>query len=53
LSANDCLAAANVKGGGGEKAILFFWQFVLLFVLPALVAFCHFVWAEHFGERMD
>ncbi len=31
-----------------EKAILFCWQFVLLFVLPALVAFCYFVWGRTF-----
>ena len=28
-------------------AILFCWQFVLLFVLPALVAFCQFVWWQN------
>ncbi len=28
-------------------AILFCWQFVLLFVLPALVAFCQFVWGQN------
>jgi len=31
-----------------EKAILFCWQFVLLFSLPALVMFCHFVWGRTF-----
>ena len=32
----------------GEMAILFCWQFVLLFVLPALVTFCQFVWGRTF-----
>ena len=27
---------------------MFCWQFVLLFVLPALVTFCHFVWGRTF-----
>jgi hypothetical protein len=30
-----------------EMAILFCWQFVLLFVLPALVAFCQFEWWQN------
>jgi len=30
-----------------EIAILFCWQFVLLFVLPALVSFCQFVWGQN------
>ncbi len=33
---------------GREMAILFSWQFVLLFVLPALATFCHFVWGRTF-----
>jgi len=28
-------------------AILFCWQFVLLYVLPALIAFCQFVWGQN------
>ncbi len=32
----------------GEMAILFCWQFVVLFVLPALATFCHFVWGRTF-----
>jgi hypothetical protein len=39
------------KGGWQwEMAILFCWQFVLLFVLPALVAFCQFVWGSTFWQ---
>ncbi len=34
----------------GEMAILFCWQFLLLFVLPALEAFCHFVWGRTFWQ---
>ena len=29
-------------------AILFCWQFVLLFALPLLVTFCQFVWGRTF-----
>jgi hypothetical protein len=33
-----------------ETAILFCWFFVLLFVLPALADFCHFVWGKKFWQ---
>jgi hypothetical protein len=42
-------AAVGIHGWtNGEMAILFCWQFVLLFVLPALVTFCQFVWGRTF-----
>ena len=42
---NDDIDSHDIEG---EMAILFCWQFVLLYVLPALVTFCQFVWGRTF-----
>ena len=49
LTTSACTGAPK-NGAEGEMAILFCWQFVLLFVLPVLVAFCQFVWGRTFWQ---